>query len=252
MTSVGVGCFGVLSYTYFNMRGRQFIFVFALVFIALIFANYNYLDKKVENFLTETDSVFVERVIDGDTIVSNGSIRLLGINTPERGELYYDEAKAFLESLVLNKSVQLIYVGDKTDKYRRTLAYVFLDGKNVNEQMIENGYANYYFYDSRDIYSEELEDSWNKCIENKINLCQPSENKCSSCLDVETDYIQNDCSFLCNLNGWVVKGEGRNKIVLNSTIAPGEKTNFKLDLSNSGRTIFLRDSEGRLVFWDVF
>ncbi len=70
--------------------------IYLLIFLILIlFAiNYPILDSMTENFLTG-DSIFkhletvkVQRVIDGDTIVvGNGtSVRLLGINSPERGD----------------------------------------------------------------------------------------------------------------------------------------------------------------------
>ena len=42
----------------------------------------------------------VTRIIDGDTIeVGNNTVRLLGINSPEKGEIGYNEAKAFLQAV---------------------------------------------------------------------------------------------------------------------------------------------------------
>ena len=51
----------------------------------------------------------VESVIDGDTIIlaTGEHVRLLGIDTPERGECYYQEATDFLKSLLINKLVLL-------------------------------------------------------------------------------------------------------------------------------------------------
>ena len=54
------------------------------------------------------ETVIASRIIDGDTIVVNNvSIRLLGMNTPERGEKYYQEAKNYLALLISNKTIWL-------------------------------------------------------------------------------------------------------------------------------------------------
>ena len=82
----------------------KYIFLLFSVIILLVSINYSYLDKSLEDFLTEYESAFVERVVDGDTLIANNeSVRLLGINSPERGEEYYLEAKRFLENLTFNK-----------------------------------------------------------------------------------------------------------------------------------------------------
>src|SRR3989344_2735987 len=94
-------------------RRKNVIFLIFLV-IAITIVNYYYIDEYLKKSFAEGRAeVFIERVIDGDTIVSNGtSIRLLGINTPERGEKYYEEAKSFLEARVLNKTVVLEFGKD--------------------------------------------------------------------------------------------------------------------------------------------
>ena len=78
--------------------------------------------------------------------------------------------------------------------------------------MVEDGFANYYFYDGRDKYSDELEDAWDKCINDKINLCEPSNHICKSCISINTDYLINNCGFTCDITNWTIKGEGREKI----------------------------------------
>jgi len=217
-----------------------------IIFLAI---NYNTLDNSLENFLISQNkqTAFVERVIDGDTIVSNGtSIRLLGINTPERGEFLYEEAKTFLENLILNKQVTLEFVGERQDKYFRTLAYIQLGNENINVKIVENGFANPYFYSGKDKYSQEIESAWNTCTQNKINLCKPSTDPCSSCINIiNSNYITNTCNFACDINGWTIKGEGRAKFVFNGTLGGGEEKSF--DLDNSGGTIYLRDDFGLLV-----
>ena len=109
---------------------KKQIFLIILLVIVLFIINYSFLDSKLENFLTDSETEIVERVIDGDTIVINKtSVRFLGINTPEIGEIYYSEAKEFLEEIVLNKTIKLEFGKEKYDLYKRILAYVFLREK---------------------------------------------------------------------------------------------------------------------------
>ena len=92
------------------------------------------------------DEISVVGVIDGDTVeLEDGRrVRLIGIDTPERGELDADSATSLTERLVLRKSVRLEFDRDQKDRYGRTLAYVYRasDGVFLNERMLIDGYAN--------------------------------------------------------------------------------------------------------------
>lgn len=94
----------------------------------------------------QEETVFVTKVIDGDTFkTSNGeTIRLLGINAPEKHKYYYEESTEYLRDLIENKHVRL--EGDETNKdwYGRELRYVYIDNKFVNILMLEQGYAKMY------------------------------------------------------------------------------------------------------------
>ena len=92
----------------------------------------------------------VERVVDGDTIVVRGvgRVRLIGVDTPETVdprrpvERFGKEASAFTKRLLEGRRVRLEYDQDRTDRYGRTLAYVYLpDGTFANAEIIRRGYG---------------------------------------------------------------------------------------------------------------
>ena len=235
-------------------NGRDVKILIVLI-VLLIAVNYPAVDNFLENFFNTKQTVQVDRIIDGDTLeADNQSIRLLGINTPERGEFLYAEAKDFLENELLNENVTLEFIGDRYDKYNRLLAYVLFNDININVKVVENGFANYYFYSGRDKYSDELLSAWNQCIANNVNLCEKSDDICSQCVSINNDgdFIINNCSFSCSITNWQARGEGREKFIFSEkTLAPNEKTYFALDLTNTGGSLFLRDDDGKLVEWKL-
>jgi endonuclease YncB( thermonuclease family) len=103
----------------------------------------------------------VARAIDGDTLeMRDGTrVRMLGIDTPERGQCGYKEAKELLTSLVDNKTV-LTVKGGKTDKdkYGRIVRYVEYNKQDINLLMIKSGWAKAR-YDSRDGYGKHLREA---------------------------------------------------------------------------------------------
>ncbi|MBI4919139.1 thermonuclease family protein [archaeon] len=96
-----------------------------------------------------TQSYIVTRVVDGDTLVieTGEKIRLICINTPEKGEEGFEEAKQFLTDLVLNKNVILEKDITNKDKYGRLLRYVYLDGVFVNKEIFQKRYAKMFRYE---------------------------------------------------------------------------------------------------------
>ena len=96
----------------------------------------------------------VLRVTDGDTIkvTNNGTtstIRLVGIDAPEKSKKKHEPGQPFskkstkhIASLVLNKTVDIKSYGK--GHYGRTLGVVFVDGINVNLEMVKEGLAEVY------------------------------------------------------------------------------------------------------------
>jgi len=90
----------------------------------------------------------VTRVIDGDTIEVEGGIRvrLICIDTPEKGEEYYQEAKDFLTDYILNEKIRLVKDVSETDRYGRLLRYVYGANVLINGRIVQKGYARVYRY----------------------------------------------------------------------------------------------------------
>ncbi|MFQ5441687.1 MAG: thermonuclease family protein [Thermodesulfobacteriota bacterium] len=89
-------------------------------------------------------SAYVIKVVDGDTVILAGgeTVRYIGIDTPEFGEPFYLEAKEMNGSLVKGSKVRLIECrGEKLDRYGRTLAWVYVDGRFVNGELLREGLA---------------------------------------------------------------------------------------------------------------
>ena len=107
-------------------------------------------------------SALVDRVIDGDTIVlaTGEKIRYLLIDAPEttngHDDCYGSNASTFNSDLVAGKTVDLAYDTTCTDMYGRLLAYVSVDGTDVNALMVQRGYACVLFIppDGKDRYDE--------------------------------------------------------------------------------------------------
>jgi endonuclease YncB( thermonuclease family) len=253
------------------MNKKKGMVLITLIVFLIFIVDYSFFDKELSNFLDEKEEINIERVIDGDTIVTSEGIhvRLLGINTPEKGEKYYNEAKMFLENLVLNKTVELEYGAERKDLYGRTLAYLILDGKNINAEQVRNGFANFYIYDI-DRHTGELKEAWKECMQKNINLCEKSKGKCVNCVvlkEIKDQKVvfENKCSFSCNLTNWRIKDEGRKNFYFGNfildkevsiVVVNGTDTNDILFWkgesyvwTETGDTLFLRDSEGRLVLW---
>lgn len=122
---------------------RLNLFLFLLLISCNIFAQ------------QETGFLEISKFVDGDTfwvINDNGEnekIRLIGIDTPEarrtgRTEVEYfgKEASEYVKTLLTGKKVKLVFDVGRYDRYKRTLAYVYLeDGRFLNALLVQNGYA---------------------------------------------------------------------------------------------------------------
>jgi endonuclease YncB( thermonuclease family) len=133
------------------------ILVSILILLVVLFIGYklifNFTQPEGELFIPEEcnhNPLMVKRVIDGDTfeLCSGEIVRLLCVDTPEEKDQGYEEAKTFLETLILYREVRLEssnYQGNNTDKYNRLLRWVYVEDIDeeilVNKYLLEEGYG---------------------------------------------------------------------------------------------------------------
>ncbi|MDO8460605.1 MAG: thermonuclease family protein [Nanoarchaeota archaeon] len=105
----------------------------------------------------------VKRVIDGDTfeLYNGGIVRLICVDTPEKGKKGYEEAKEFLESLILYKEVVLEKDISEIDNYGRLLRYVYLNDSGrvvfVNKEIVQQRYGGAFAYGNDTSKCKEIE-----------------------------------------------------------------------------------------------
>jgi micrococcal nuclease len=89
----------------------------------------------------------VARVVDGDTIEleTGETVRYLMVDTPESvngaTDCFGSDSAAYNAQLALGQAVTLRYDVECEDRFGRLLAYVSLDGVELNTRLVEFGYA---------------------------------------------------------------------------------------------------------------
>lgn len=100
-------------------------------------------------------SATVISAVDGDTLKvklnkKTETVRMLLVDTPESQpskkapvpQPLGPESSAFTHKLLDGKKIELEFDGDhERDTYNRLLAYVYLDGKSVQEELVKKGFA---------------------------------------------------------------------------------------------------------------
>ena len=93
------------------------------------------------------DTVTLDISLGFNVVMHKQKVRLLGINTPEvRGEERELGlvSRDRLRELIDDKDVIIVTHRDKGGKYGRLLATIYLDGVNINQQLVDEGLAEVY------------------------------------------------------------------------------------------------------------
>lgn len=162
--------------------------------------------EKEANGLVKEEATYA-RAVDGDTVrlMYDGKeavFRLLLIDTPEtkhptKGvQPYGKEASAYTKNMLENASkIEVEFdKGGKTDKYGRYLAYVYADGKMVNDALVRQGLAKVaYIYPPNITYLDQLKESQRLAQEEHLNIWSgevPADTETQSSTPKETQTPQ--------------------------------------------------------------
>jgi endonuclease YncB( thermonuclease family) len=206
----------------------------------------------------EKEPAVFKRVVDGDTIKvyigeKEETIRLLGVNTPEKGQIGYEGAKNFLYTFE-NKSIFLLRDKEDSDRYDRKLRYLFYGSRLINVEILENGLAIIYMADGLK-YEDKLTKAEKYASGSGLGLWKRSESQCRDCfelveLNAKDEYfiLKNKCNIKCIA---VAFDEGNHKfsIALNGNGEKMFKSNGKVWNDDKDR-FFLRDESGLLVVYE--
>ncbi len=121
--------------------------IFLTIAVVFLFGPATSWAQQMRNFSGATLMLPVVKAIDGDTIelASGDRVRLLHINTPERGEDGADKATELTRSWTVDKRVEVRFGKVAQDRYGRYLAEIFVDGKSLNEELVRQGWAHAFF-----------------------------------------------------------------------------------------------------------
>lgn len=153
------------------MRRRKLALLFSFLLFSLVIALGILKQPESPLPFKGIDGNFtVIKIVDGDTLdLSNSErVRLIGINTPERGEECYKEATEKLKEIALWREVELEKDVSEKDRYGRSLYYIYADGNFINLQMVRLGYALAYEYPPDVKYAAEIKDAENRAKVEKI------------------------------------------------------------------------------------
>lgn len=129
----------------------------------------------------------LSKCVDGDTakLIIKGKeekVRFLAINTPEyekKVEEYYgkESSEYTCKKLSNAKTIELEYdpKSEERDKYGRILAWIYVDDKLLQEELVKKGYAEIkYVYDDY-LYVEKLKKLEEKAKEKKLGIWNENE-----------------------------------------------------------------------------
>jgi micrococcal nuclease len=123
----------------------------------------------------------VVRVVDGDTIIINFNgkeerVRMIGIDTPETVhptkpvEPFGPEASEYTKRRLEGKKAGVELDVQERDQYGRLLAYVWVDGVMINNELLEEGLAVVSTYPPNVKYVELFRQTEKKAKEEKKNI----------------------------------------------------------------------------------
>ncbi|MBU4032501.1 MAG: thermonuclease family protein [Candidatus Thermoplasmatota archaeon] len=263
--------------------GVILVLIMAIVMTIVVFNGITPQDEKTESqdiyIPPYSASEYIDYIYDGDTFktVEGDVIRLLGVNTEEKGMEHADAAKQKLEMLLNNGEIRLERDEVDKDRYGRLLRHVWSGDVFVNVELVRGGYAHVYIIEPNVKYSAELWTAQDEAVANQQVLWEPSpydvelmeiqpvQGTDIEGLNLEKIVFRNNDQETLDISGWNVKDESVHIFRFNDMSVPAGGTvelksglgtdtttevYWQLDSSiwnNAGDVCFLRDENGLLV-----
>ena len=135
------------------MKSPAGIVSVAIIAIGLLVFEFIFPEEEAEPSRPDLIPVELVKTIDGDTIkiVYEGkeqNVRYLLIDTPETNhprlgkQPFGEKAKERNHELMTSGKLEIEFdIGQRTDKYGRLLAYIYIDGESVQEKLLAEGLA---------------------------------------------------------------------------------------------------------------
>lgn len=152
--------------------------LFPLFLLFLLFPSLILNAVLIQKTKKSVEGIKVLGVIDGDTLVLDGKVRLRlrSVDAPELDNCGGPEAKQELERFVLDKSV--VVKEQIIDQMGRPMGLVYVDGKLVNKEILASGWGR--FHSDTTDERENLKSAYDKAREEKLGIwgpkCRQTEN----------------------------------------------------------------------------
>lgn len=173
------------------------------------------------------EPALVTRVIDGDTVeLANGErVRLLGLDTPETGQPFYQQSKTWLRARLEDQTVTLEPGPEDKDKYGRLLRYIWLGDRLVNLELVELGLGAVYMMEPEEAHYQDFLQAESRAREAGLGIWQhPGTSFCvgihyfhynaegddNENLNDEYVTFRNKCTHPVELTGWTLQDTANN------------------------------------------
>lgn len=219
-----------------------------------------YLKSQVK-FVTDGDTVEVEDAGDYPS-----KLRLLGIDSPEHNQLFFQEAKNFVFQKISGQEVEILISvkrSEQKDQFDRTLALLIIDDEIVNLSILKEGLAKRFAIDNLLINKEEwdkIENEarnqnigiWSNLVSGKIIISEILPDPVGKDSDLEWIELQNISDSPIDLSGWILDKKTQYQIPEATILGPGQflvlkRTETKISLSNDGDSLDLYFPDGTLA-----
>jgi len=157
------------------------------LFVPSLLLNFFYATRPTSDY-----SIEVLEVLDGDTLLLDGKVRLRlrQVDSPELEYCYGQESKDYLESLVKGKK---IIIQEKIlDQRGRAMALVYLGKDLINLKVVEEGFGRY--HSDKTSQTESLKSAGTYAKENQLGVYSPK------CYQKEVNLDNPDCIIKGNMD----------------------------------------------------